>query len=498
MNFKIPRILIAGVHSGSGKTTVTLGLLYLLRQRGLDIRPFKVGPDFIDPGYHSQIIGIPSRNLDGWMLSKEYNLTTFMQNASSGDLAVIEGVMGLFDGISSDQEDGSSAQIAKWLDCPVILIVDSRHMARSVAPLIQGFERFDKQLSLAGVIFNQVGSQRHFEYLKEAVETYCQTEVLGFVPREESLVIPERHLGLVTSGENLLSQAFLDNFSSILAKNINIDRLVDIAKKSKELSFQSDSSRFETVLSASLLAMTQIRYCEENDKAILNKKGQGGALEEKSTTVAVARDDAFCFYYQDNLDFLQQTGARLSFFSPLCDQVLPNPCDILYLGGGYPELYGLQLSQNQGMINSIREFIEDGGKVFAECGGFIYLTRGIETHEQGYFPFIGIYPVKATMGKKVCLGYCQIHLIQDCLLGYAGSIIRGHEFHYSTIEEMPDYIERAYYSQDWKGDKRQAEGFLYKNCLAGYPHLHFGSLLTNQGKRQVSQTCSSTTFCNKD
>jgi cobyrinic acid a,c-diamide synthase len=460
---KIPRILVAGAHSGSGKTTLTLGLLYLLKKQGFEVSPFKVGPDFIDPGHHSRISGLASRNLDGWMLSKEYNLRSFIQHAQGKDLALIEGVMGLFDGLNGLSEDGSSAQVAKWLNCPVVLIIDCRSMARSVAALIQGYENFDRQVPLAGVILNRVGSPRHFTYLKEAVETYCHTEVLGYLPRDESLTIPERHLGLVTAEEGPLPESFLSRLSCVLEEKVNIERILAIAQSAQEMTVESTSS------------LPFKRSLPFNPPREGSYAPAFSPPQRMIKTVAVARDEAFCFYYQDNFDLIRQAGAELLFFSPLRDRSIPASCEALYLGGGYPELYGPQLSQNASMLGSIRSFIEEGGHVLAECGGFVYLTKGIQTFDKQFFPLAGIFPVCPRMERKVHLGYREIHISEDCPLGLAGSRLRGHEFHYSTTERMPDTIQRAYEGFDSNGTERKIEGFRYKNCLAGYPHIHFGS-----------------------
>lgn len=458
---KIPRLMVAGAQSGSGKTTLTLGLLHLFKKQGLSVSSFKVGPDFIDPGHHSRISGLPSRNLDGWMLSREYNLKTFIQHAQGVDLALIEGVMGLFDGLGSLSEDGSSAQIAKWLACPLILIVNCRGLARSAAALIQGYERFDPQLPLAGLILNQVAGPRHFACLKEAIESLCQTEVLGYLPRDESLTIPERHLGLVTCEESPLSDSFLSRLSALLEEKVNIERLLAIAQSAGEIE--------EIAPPASMIQ----KAAEESSPSSLSSTEP---LIKTIKTIGIAKDEAFCFYYQDNFDLLKAAGAQLLFFSPLRDKAIPASCQALYLGGGYPELYGPQLSQNLSMLNSIRDFIEQGGQVLAECGGFVYLTKGIKTFTQEFFPLVGIFPTLARMEKRLHLGYRKIRLLEDCPLGPSGSLeLRGHEFHYSTIDEMPKSIPRAYEALAPSGQEKKAEGFRYKNCLAGYPHLHFGS-----------------------
>ena len=436
-------ILIAAPSSGSGKTTISLGIMAALRKRGLAVQPFKVGPDFIDPGHHTAVCGRASRNLDGWMLSKEYVISSFGKASNGADIAVIEGVMGLFDGVNGRSEDGSSAQIAKWTGSPVILVVDARSMARSAAALVSGFERFDKDVNVAGVIFNRVGSERHKNLLREAVESHCKAKVLGFIPRDEGLAMPERHLGLVTA-EDGFSQEFIDRLADVVEKNVYWDRVIEMAGL-------SGGTGFQPVMTGKM----PVPLNQENSLAL---------------KIAVARDLAFSFYYEDNFDILKNYGAEIVFFSPLTDKELPEGISGLYIGGGYPEVHAERLSANRSMMASIKNFAESGGKIYAECGGFMYLTEGIVDFDGKFHPMVGIYPTRAKMLKKrKALGYVEVESLEGGL-----SNIRGHEFHYSEIDEMPTSVDRVY-SVNKPGGETWAEGYRYKNTVASYVHLHFGS-----------------------
>ena len=444
-------ILIAAPSSGSGKTTISLGIMAALRKRGRIVQPFKVGPDFIDPGHHTAVCGRASRNLDGWMLSKDYVVSSFEKSSNGSDISVIEGVMGLFDGVNGKSEDGSSAQIAKWTGSPVILVVDARSMARSAAALVSGFENFDKYVNLAGVIFNRVGSERHMNMLREAVESNCKTKVLGFIPRDEALSMPERHLGLVTA-EDGFSQEFIDRLADVVEKNVNLDVLLTIAERPHPLPNPP------------------------LEGAGVSPRPQGEGQGEDGVKIAVARDQAFSFYYEDNFDILQDLGAELVFFSPLADKALPEGITGLYIGGGYPEVHAERLSANRSMMDSIKNFAESGGKIYAECGGFMYLTEGIVDFDGEFHRMAGIFPTKAKMLKRrKALGYVEVEAIGDNPLATKGSRIRGHEFHYSEIDEMPETIKRVYRVNKPGSAETWMEGYLYKNTLASYVHLHFGS-----------------------
>ncbi|MRR54319.1 MAG: cobyrinate a,c-diamide synthase [Deltaproteobacteria bacterium] len=449
--------VIAAPMSGSGKTTVTLGIMECLKRRGLNVAPFKVGPDFIDPGWHRLVTGRPSVNLDGWMCPEQFVRETFAIHSQGADLAVIEGVMGLFDGRNGVSEEGSTAQVAKILASPVILVVDAKSQARSAAALVQGFVNFDSQVRIAGVIFNNVGSANHARILREALAaSEPEVKVLGCIPRDESLRIPSRHLGLVTAEENPLSEKFLDSLAALIGAHLDLDRLLSLSSRGQ--AYTPDK--------------TIVRYLD------LEKA-------EKIVKLAVARDAAFCFVYEDNLRLLRGAGAEIVEFSPLTDAQLPPGISGIYLPGGYPELFAAELSANQSLIEEIRMAIESGMPVYAECGGFIYLTEGVRCqaattekpvdHRQDLSPFVGIFPVTTRMlPRRKALGYREALFTADSLLGPAGTVARGHEFHYSEMAEMPHEVERQYQVSK-SGAVIAAEGYRYRNCLASYLHLHFGS-----------------------
>jgi cobyrinic acid a,c-diamide synthase len=446
-------LIIAAPMSGSGKTTVTLGLMAALMRRGLSVAPFKVGPDFIDPGYHRLVTGRPSVNLDGWMCDHSFVRQSFARHTASADVAVIEGVMGLFDGVSGSCDDGSTAQVARLLEVPVILVVDARSQARSAAALVKGFAEFDPRLRLAGVIFNNVGSDNHARILREAVASLpTPLPVFGCLPRDEQVKIPSRHLGLVTADDNPLTPEFQHHLAEIMERNLDLDGMLAALPNSSPGSSPERSRR----------------VAEENIK------------------IAVARDAAFCFVYDDNLRLLREAGAEIVEFSPLSDPVLPEGIAGIYLPGGYPELFADTLAANGPMKRAIGDAVEIGMPVYAECGGFIYLTKGLAGVQQAVpgddstghtapREFVGIFPVTARMlPRRKALGYREVELTTDSLLGPAGTVARGHEFHYSEIGEMPEKIERSYRVRK-QGVDLGEEGYLYKNCLASYVHLHFGS-----------------------
>lgn len=439
----LKRIVIAAPSSGCGKTTVTLGVMAALKRRGLKVAPFKVGPDFIDPGYHRLVTGVPSVNLDGWICDPHFLRESFLQHAAAADIAVVEGAMGLFDGIDGLSEAGSSAQVAKELSAPVVLVVDARSQARSAAAVVHGFASFDPALRVAGVIFNNVASKNHERILREALgATVPGVQVIGCLPRDPVLAIPSRHLGLVTAEDNPLSDPFLDHLVAVVEEHLYLDALLDL---------KHDELREDTAPFAGCAAASQ-----------------------EQVRIAVARDAAFCFVYEDNLRLLEQSGAELCYFSPLADQSLPEDIGAIYLPGGYPELFAARLAANEPMIEQIRQAVEGGMPVYAECGGFIYLTLGVDAEGESH-GFAGIFQVETRMlPRRKALGYREVELLEDCTLGRKGSIARGHEFHYSEMQQMPPDVERLY-RVTRKGVELAPEGYRYKNCLASYIHLHFGS-----------------------
>lgn len=454
-------IVIAAPMSGSGKTTVTLGIMECLKRKGLAVAPFKVGPDFIDPGWHRLVTGHASVNLDGWMCPEQFVRETFALHSQGADIAVIEGVMGLFDGIDGSSEAGSTAQVAKFLASPVVLVVDARSQARSVAALLQGFVRFDPRLQVAGVIFNNVGSENHARILREAVAcSLPELQVLGCLKRDDRLRIPSRHLGLVTAEDTPLPRDFLDYLAAVIEEQVDV----------------------EGILSLPVTAAVQN---QGQPQQVAPTTPPASSIKAGKVTVAVARDRAFCFVYEDNLRRLREAGAELVEFSPLVDPQLPSGIGGIYLPGGYPELFAETLAANQRMIGAIRAAIEAGMPVYAECGGFIYLTRGVRgTAMPGdipdgscreLVPLVGIFPVATSMlPRRKALGYREVELAADSILGLRGTMARGHEFHYSEMDEMPLHVERLYRVSK-NNTPIGAEGYRSRNCLASYIHLHFGS-----------------------
>lgn len=447
--------LIAAPQSGSGKTTVSLAIMAALVRRGLTVSPFKCGPDFIDPGYHQAVTGRPSINLDGWMCGEKFVRQTFLNHHTGQAIAVIEGVMGLFDGIGASSREGSSAQIAAITGAPVVLVVNARGMAASAAALVKGFAGFDPQVRLAGVIFNNVGSDSHGELLRTALaETLPEIAVFGCIPRDESLVIPSRHLGLVTAEDNPLSDEFIGRLADMAERCLDLDRLAGLGFDSAQ---PTDSTRI--VINDRLV----------NDVRLVSEV-------EPRVRIAVARDPAFCFMYEDNLRLLQEAGAELAFFSPLGDTTLPAEIHGIYLPGGYPELYAEKLDENGSMKTSIRTAVAADMPVYAECGGFVYLTEGIDASEdQSSANFVGVFPVRCRMlPRRKALGYRQAELTEYVIIGAEGAVVRGHEFHYSEIGAMPEEVDSCY-SVSRQGVTLGLEGFRMRNCLASYIHLHFGS-----------------------
>jgi len=414
-----------------------------LAQRGLKVAPFKVGPDFIDPGHHSRITGAVSRNLDGWMLSKDYNLACFYDAVRAADVVVIEGVMGLFDGYDGKTESGSTAQMAKWLGVPVVLIADASSMARSAAAVVLGFENFDRDLNFAGVVFNNLGSKRHLEYLTEALEGTVNMPLLGGIMRDQEITIPQRHLGLFTREDHPLPAAMIKRLAAVVENDISLDHLLeslpDVMPASPESFTVSPQKSF-------------------------------------AVRIGVARDNAFCFYYRDNLDLLEAFGAQLAFFSPIGDARLPADIDGLYFGGGYPELAAERLSTNTDLRKQIREKSRKGMPIYAECGGFMYLCRELSDQNQRRFPMTGCFPFSAQMDSRLkALGYREITLTKDTIIGPAGQTMRGHEFHYSTLEKIQTKTDTVYRMTDRAGIDKPPEGYYVNRTLGSYTHLHFGS-----------------------
>ncbi|MBN1106745.1 MAG: cobyrinate a,c-diamide synthase [Deltaproteobacteria bacterium] len=437
----MPALCIAGTHSDCGKTTVSLGIMAALVRRGLKVQAFKIGPDFIDPGHHRRITGRDSHNLDSWVMDRGRNRQILSRNLLDADVAVLEGVMGLFDGFSGRNETGSTALMAKWLDLPVVLVVDARSMARSAAAVALGYARFDRELSLRGVLFNRVASGVHAEMLREAMESVSGLPpVFGCLPRDQGLEMPSRHLGLVTDEDFTLNEERRDRLGRWIEGNLDLDRLL------------SSLGGVEiTPVPAVSRGLPRIR-------------------------IGIARDEAFCFYYPENLRLLEDAGAELVAFSPLHAKELPGGLRGIILGGGYPELHCKALSENREMLSSLRTFAMDGGPVYAECGGFMYLMEKIADLEGRAYPMVGLFPMTARMESRLhSLGYREIITVKESLLGPPGTRVRGHEFHFSRIEDPTRGIERIYSMLNRMGPSQGEEGFLLHRVLGSYVHLHWGS-----------------------
>jgi cobyrinic acid a,c-diamide synthase len=430
---QVPAFLIGGTTSGSGKTTITLGILAAFKARGMAVQPFKCGPDFIDPSLHRMVTGRVSSNLDLRMCGPEFCRTTFQQRLRGQDVGVVEGVMGLFDG-----NVASSAALATALGLPVVLVIDARSAAESVAAVLKGFEVFDPQVRIGGVIFNRVGSARHKEMIQGAVEQSCQARILGFFPRDARFEIPDRHLGLHMGEESPLDDEQLAGLVQAVEQHIDLDGLLSLGS----VSVVSDSRELVSP----------------------------SPSQPKGLKLAVARDLPFCFYYEDNLAILEQAGFELLPFSPLRDHKLPEGLDGLYLGGGYPELHAQALSRNGEMLADIASWARSGGVIYSECGGFMYLCEELIDLDGQSHAMAGVFPATVRMqGSLARLGYRRPRLLRDCLWGRQGEVLHGHEFHYSTVERMNPDVEALYQLPDGR-----PEGFKVGNAVGGYIHLHFG------------------------
>ncbi len=438
---QIPRILIAATGSGAGKTTIAIGLMAALRSGGLNVAAFKCGPDYLDPTYHARVTGGVSHNLDGWMMGREAVAATFARAARHAGLAVMEGMMGLFDGASPINDEGSGAEIAKWLAAPVILVVDASGMARTVAAVAHGFAHFDPALRLAGLICNRVGSRGHLDLLRMASR---EIPVLGGLPDHAAAAFPERHLGLYSANEKHVPRELLDQWGRLAAEWFDLDAIVALARSAPPVEMPADEP-------------------DPRSKIVAPR-----------CRIGVALDDAFHFYYEDNLKRLEALGAEIVNFSPVLDPELPD-IDGLYFGGGYPEALAPELSANRSMIASVRAFAARGGPLYAECGGLMYLTRAIRTLDGASFPMAGLIPANAVMHDRLqTLGYVEVETVAPSILGTAGLRFRGHQFRYSTLEPAPDGVERVYAVRPRWGDAF-AEGYRAANLLASYVHAHWAS-----------------------
>ncbi len=445
LSMNIPRLIIAAPMSGSGKTTIASGLIAALAARGLQVAPFKVGPDYIDPTYHSLSAGRASRNLDAWMLPPKRLGALFARGAAGADLAVVEGVMGLYDGYSGTDDAGSTAHVARLLDAPVLIVLDVSAMGRSAAAIVTGLRDFDRSIHIGGVLLNRVGSPGHARMVTQAVESAAGVPVLGYLGREDAFNLPERHLGLIPTQEPGEWRAWLDAVRERIRETVDLDRILAIARSASPLPV-GDDDPFRT-------AMTGSR-----------------------ARIAVAHDAAFNFTYADNLDLLRAAGAEIVFFSPMQDAALPAGAQALYLCGGFPEIYAAQLAANGPLHAQIRAAFHSGMPIYAECGGLMYLTGAIVDRQQRTHAMVGLLPGRSEMTGQLVLGYRTARAVADNWLWRAGETVRGHEFHYSVWESRTQDLLPAYELLPAFGEFQQQarpEGAATGTLVASYVHLHF-------------------------
>lgn len=435
-------LVVAGTTSGVGKTTIATAIMGSLMRRGLKVQPFKAGPDYIDPSYHSRVTGQPSRNLDTWLLRHSAVVELFRRAMVGKDIAIVEGVMGLYDGRSSLKEEGSTAELAKLLRTPVVLVVDAARAARSLAALVTGYRAFDPGLPLGGVILNGIGSEEHYRLCLEAIEGTTGIPVLGFMPCRADLSLPQRHLGLIPTVEGAVADEFFRRLIDQAEATLDIQRLMILAEDA-----------------APPAATPAIFPCQK--------------LPVRAG-IAVARDKAFSFYYQDSLDLLEAWGGELIPFSPLEASVLPSDVSGIYLGGGFPELYAEDLTENKGMKQSIRRAVQRGMPIYAECGGLMYLGTSITGLEGQEYPMVGVIPVHTRLDcLRLSVGYRTVRALGDGPLLRQGEMVRGHEFHWSVLAGGSAELNAYQIVEDGR-----REGFHAGSILASYVHLHMASLPT--------------------
>lgn len=436
----IPRLVIAGTSSNVGKTTVMVGLARALRARGLRVAVFKCGPDYLDPTYHVRAADVACHNLDGWMMGRDAVIATFVRAAQGADIALLEGVMGLFDGASPTTEEGSTAEVAKWLKAPVLLVCDAGGMARSIAALARGFATFDADLQVAGLLCNRIGSRGHLDLLRKA--TGGAPPIMGGLPKDPALLFPDRHLGLRTADREAVPDHVLTAWGDRVSEWCDVEAIVAVARAAPLL--------------PEIPAMERI-------------VGEG-----RRCRIGLAFDEAFHFYYEDNLRRLESLGAELVRFSPIRDSRLPD-VDGLYFGGGYPEVHAEALSQNSAMRQEVAAFGATGGPIYGECGGLMYLSSGIRTVDGRLHAMVGLIPGEAEMRDRLqALGYVEVETQGVTVLGPPGLRFRGHQFRYSELRLQAD-IECGYAVRRRRGGEVFREGYRIGNMLASYVHAHWAS-----------------------
>lgn len=461
----ISRIMIAGTHSGVGKTTITLGIMAMLRKKGYEVQPFKSGPDYIDTGHHSEVTGKTSRNIDTWLMDEDACMELFYMGASQSQISVIEGVMGLYDGSLSDTLKGSSAYLAKILNTPIILVMDVKGMAQSAGAVALGFKIYNKSINIKGIVLNRVGSERHFNAIKRTIEEATEIPVIGYLPRDSKFAIAERHLGLVPSVEQKDSGLFYSELANQLEKTLNVEQVIEVANQA------SDFPAFNKTI----FDINNSGIKETNFQGVTNLYP---LMKKSIVRIAVAMDKAFHFYYMENLELLSALGAELVYFSPLNDKELPARIDGVYIGGGFPELFGPELDANESMRLDINKAAENGTVIYGECGGMMYLLDKLINCDGESFSMCGIFGVSSQMQKKrQGLGYIIVNAQKDNIMCKKGDVFKAHEFHWSSLTETKNIkdLSFAYDINKEDNDSFKFDGIFKKNVLGSYAHIHFAT-----------------------
>ncbi len=437
--------MVAGTNSGVGKTTVTLGIMSALVKKGIKVQGFKSGPDYIDPSHHTFVTGKASRNLDTWVMDNNTCRELFERSAVKSDISVIEGVMGLYDGSIDSTGHGSSAHLAKILQAPVILVINAKGLAQSAGAIVKGFIEFDKDIKLSGVIVNNTASHNHYNCIKKSIEDNCSTTVLGYLKKDIYVDIPERHLGLVPSEENRKNSALYEKLGKMVLETVDIDKLLKVANS--------------------------VDVFPDYDKLIFHDYH-----DKLNVTLAIAKDNAFCFYYQDDIDLFEAMGATIKYFSPLNDRSVPDDVNGIFLGGGFPELNAEKLMENENMMNSILDSHKQGTIIYGECGGMMYLLEKLIDCDGRSFKMCRVLKGTSKMENgRQGLGYIIADVVSDNIICKRGDSFRAHEFHWSKLMDIPDDNVFAYNTRKSNGKKYGFDGLLNKNVLASYSHVHFSS-----------------------
>ncbi|CAD7774591.1 Cobyrinate a,c-diamide synthase [Candidatus Methanoperedenaceae archaeon GB37] len=464
----LPRVLLAADGSSAGKTTVSIGIMAVLKEMGLCVQPFKVGLDYIDPGYHSEVTGRVARNLDGYLCDPATIREVFQHGAKGSDISVIEGVRGLFEGLEAESDTGSTAEIAKILECPVVLVVNARSITRSAAAIVKGFVDFDPEVDIRGVILNNLGGGLHREKAVRAVESYTGLHVIGAISRDERMRIGMRHLGLIPAIEGRSRvdgfDASLKSIKSIIKRSVDLEALVRIAESAPE------PPRVAPRL-------------YDRDNWCFGETGRG----EMGVRIGVALDEAFNFYYRENLELLELAGAEIVYFSPLHDRRMPD-VDGLYIGGGYPELFASELEKNKYMREEIRDASDDEMPIFGECGGLMYLSESITTRdrkdgihqmeeevEEGTYEMVGALPGNTQLTHKRVVTYTIASFMKDTPIGRKNTTIKAHEFHHSEMLNLPETAEFAIKTERGTGIQERYDGLVNGNTIGTYLHIHAAS-----------------------